>query len=302
MRSPADVTDIPKLSLSARRGPFWVVALTSAARFTVPSAFISIMCTAPLPGPSASPPPVAPAARSGTPSPLRSPADVTDIPKLSLPARRGPFWAVALISTVRFIMPSAFIVPLPCIQPPAFISIMCTAPALETPAASSFIAPTARSGTPSPLMSPADVTDMPKKSLSASRGPFSVPPLISAVFLTVPSAPISIMCTEPLSVPPAPSSPGAPAARSGTPSPSRSPTNATDRPKESRADRSGPFRVELPISAVLLITPSRFISITCTAPALEPPAPSSPVAPTARSYAPSPSRSPRSATDTPKLS
>ena len=54
-----------------------------------------------------------------------------------------------MISEVLFTVPSAF------------ISMMCTVP-LRSPPASSFLAPTAKSGTPSPSRSPKSVTDDPK--------------------------------------------------------------------------------------------------------------------------------------------
>ena len=221
--------------------------MISAVCFTVPSAFISMICTAPLPEPPASPSRSAPAARSGMPSPSRSPRGATDLPKLSLASSRGPFSVLLLISTVRFIRPPMFIVPSEFIAPSPFSSRMCTAPALETPAASSFIAPTARSRTPLPSRSPRGATDIPKLSLPSSRGPFFVLLLITAVCFTVPSAFISMICTEP---PPGPLSPMAPAARSGTPSPSRSPRGATDIPKLSLPCSRGPFSVLSLISTV----------------------------------------------------
>ena len=44
-------TDTPKLSPAVMAGPFGVVPLISEVLFTVPSAFISITCTAPVPSP-----------------------------------------------------------------------------------------------------------------------------------------------------------------------------------------------------------------------------------------------------------
>ena len=58
----------------------------------------------------------------------------------------------------------------------------------------------------------------------------AVLPLISTVLFTVPSEFRNRRWTAPRSAPPA-SSPAAPTARSGTPSPSRSPTEAADFPK-----------------------------------------------------------------------
>ena len=72
-KSPMDATDLPKLSLSAKTGPFGVVPLISEVLFTVPSAFISMMYTVSVWD--------EPAARSVTPSPSKSPMDATDVPK-----------------------------------------------------------------------------------------------------------------------------------------------------------------------------------------------------------------------------
>ena len=55
-----DATDLPRLSLSARTGPFGVVPLISEVLLTVPSAFISMMCTAPLPSSPGTPLPSSP--------------------------------------------------------------------------------------------------------------------------------------------------------------------------------------------------------------------------------------------------
>ena len=293
LRSPNDATDTPKKSSLSRRGPFSVPLSIPAVRFMEPSRFMSMTCTAPLLTPPASSQ-GAPAARSGTPSPSRSPTYAKDVPKTSSLFRRGPFAVVLLISTVRFTRPSTFV------MLSRFMNIMCTAPLLAPPA-SSPLAPTARAGTPSPSRSLSSATDDPNLSPSARAGPFMVVSLISTVCFTVPSRFISIMCTAPLLLPPAPLSPGAPTAMSGTPSPSRSPSGATDTPKPSLASRRGPFAVMLLISTVLPMEWSRFLNMTCTAPLLAPPA-SSPVAPAAMSGTPSPLRSPSGATDTPKPS
>ena len=63
------------------------------------------------------------------------------------------------------------------------------------------------------------------------------------------------MWTAPALAAPA-SSPYAPTAMSGTPSRSRSPTEAADEPKKSLAARDGPLAVEALISAVLFTEPS----------------------------------------------
>ena len=68
-----------------------------------------------------------------------------DEPNLSPGSREGPLVVALFISTV------------PLTVPP--VSIMRT---YRAPATSPFSAPTARSGTPSPLMSPMAATDEPK--------------------------------------------------------------------------------------------------------------------------------------------
>ena len=78
-------------------------------------------------------------------------------------------------------------------------------------------------------------------SKSASEGPLAVELLISVARFTVPSRFISMTCTAPRSAPPSSSS-GAPAARSGMPSPSTSPMpavpdpNRLELPTETRVD------------------------------------------------------------------
>ena len=126
--------------------------------------------------------------------------------------------------------------------------------------------------------------------------------LISAVLFTVPSELSSMTCTAPLESPPA-SSPGAPAATSGTPSPSKSPMPATDEPKLSLSASEGPLGVPAPIHAMLATVPSLSMNMTRTAPVSRPsPGPSSPGAPTARSATPSPSTSPMPDAPAPKSS
>ena len=98
-------------------------------------------------------------------------------------------------------------------------------------------------------------TDMPNLSSSASVGPFAVESLISTVESTEPSVFMNMICTAPRSVPPS-SSPYAPAAKSFTPSPSKSPMFATDMPNLSLSDNVGPFAVESLISTVDFTSPS----------------------------------------------
>ena len=169
----------------ASDGPFVVKEFISIVSFTVPSRFISIMCTVPRlepPVPSCS----APEAMSGTPSPSRSPTDVTEVPKLSRALRDGPFAVKELIFTVSFTVPSGF------------ISITWTEP-LPRPPLLSLIAPAAMSGVPSPSRSPMPATDSPKEPEFVRLGPLGVleVPLISIVLFMVPSGRISITWTTP---------------------------------------------------------------------------------------------------------
>jgi hypothetical protein len=106
------------------------------------------------------------------------------------------------------------------------------------PPSSSRLAPTARSGMPSPSRSPRPATiDAPNWSLSSSS-PTVRPPgeLIFCSALTVPSGFRNRMWTAPRLVPPS-SSACAPTAMSGMPSPSRSPIPATPMPKKSLSSR-----------------------------------------------------------------
>ena len=111
---------------------------------------------------------------------------------------------------------------------------------------------------------------------------------------TVASLSMNSMCAapEPDAVP------GAPIIRSATPSLFRSPASAADLPKLSEFARSGPLEVRSSVSTVLFTLPSRFISMTWTAPRPVPPE-SSPGAPTAISGIPSLSKSPMPDTDAP---
>ena len=230
---------------------------------------------------------VAPAARSGTPSPSRSPTAASEEPKKSLPASCGPLALEALISAVLFTVPSEF------------KYSRWTAPAPGAPALS-LVAPAARSGTPSPSRSPTAASEEPNSSLADSCGPLALEALISAVLFTVPSEFRYMMWTAPACEAPS-SSLLAPAARSGTPSPSRSPTDASEVPKRSPDASCGPLALEALISNVFFAVPSAFKKIRYTAPALLPPS-SSPPAPTARSGTPSPSTSPIKAADVPNSS
>ena len=97
-------------------------------------------------------------------------------------------------------------------------------------------------------MSPTHAAEEPNRSPADSGGPPVVLPVITAVRLGVPSAPISMTWRAPLLDPPE-SPPGAPAATSGIPSRSRSAAEATDDPNSSPADSEGPPAVEPSMSA-----------------------------------------------------
>ena len=263
-----------------------------------------MMCTAPrLVPPSSSP--GAPAAMSGMPSRLMSPTEATEEPKKSPLTIEGPVvLGRSLISTVLSMV--SMISTVLCMVPLAFISSMCTVPALMS-AASSLGAPTLMSGMPSRLMSPTEATEEPKKSPLTIEGPFVVfeVPLISTVLFMVPSGFISIMWTAPASRLPA-SLRGTPATISGMPSRLMSPVKAAEAPKLSPSESKGPFAVEefisiLSCSIPLVVGTGPASDITCTAPRSVPPA-SSPAAPAAISGIPSSSKSPIRVIDEPKPS
>ena len=155
---------------------------------------------------------------SGVPSPSRSPIPATEWPNSSPASSVGPSTVEEFISTVSFIVPSAF------------ISITWIAPLSVLPS-SSLGAPAAMSGVPSEFMSPIWATERPKLSPFASDGPFAVKEFISIVPCTLPLAtagtgPASdIRCSMPL---PNDGWAFTPTAISGVPSPSRSPTGATE--------------------------------------------------------------------------
>ena len=192
--------------------------------------------------------PGAPATRSGSPSPLMS-ADATDSPKWWLtpasPCGTG-------ISCVRLGSASDF------------MNRTCSTPEFLKPGASSPPAPTTMSGIWSPSMSPTPATPEPNQSPARRDGPLAVPALTSWADFTVPFLFMSSTCSAPLLLLPPLSSHLLPTARSGTPSPSRSPTNETASPKLSCAlmDTPEPSRMVDADFTVL----SWFIRSTCTAP------------------------------------
>ena len=73
---------------------------------------------------------------------------------------------------------------------------------------------------------------------------------------------------------------------------------STDTPKRSLSDNTGPFVVSSSISTVDFTEPSVFMNRMFTAPLLVP-ASESRLAPTAKSFTPSPSKSPMFSTDLP---
>ena len=88
-------------------------------------------------------------------------------------------------------------------------------------------------------------------------------PFISVVCFTVPSGFISMTWTVSLVLRPPKKKPGAPAAISGVPSPSRSPMPATEEPSLSPSASDGPLGVlAVPFIAMVCFTvPLGFISI-----------------------------------------
>ena len=240
--SPTPAADQPKLSPAARSGPPGVVALTSTARRTEPFLPMSSRWTAP-----PTPPPKAPTAMSGTPLPSTSPTPATDEPNASPAARSGPPGVVALTSTVRHAAPS-----LP-------MSITWTVPAPPL-AASRYGAPTAMSGTPSPLMSPIPPTR--RRSTTVAVQPRPVP-FTSTARRTAPSLPMSSVCNEARTTLFSCWS-AEPTARSGTPLPSMSPTRAIDTPDAPRRGSAGgggavPFEVTADlIASISMRTPGGY--------------------------------------------
>ena len=247
--SPSTVAEAPNPSMLSSVGstPLSPLSLRTARIVPSPDGAVTsrrTMCTVPALAQRASSP-VAPTARSSIPSRSRSPIRATDRPNSSPAASCGPLAVEALISAVRFTVPSWL------------RNSRWTAPvSLKRPHA-----PAARSGTPSLSRSPTAAADEPKKSLAASRGPLAVEALISAVLFTVPSGFMYSRWTAPASVPPA-SSPTAPTAMSPVPSRSRSPIRATDRPNSSPAASCGPLAVEAFIGAVRFTVPSELRNIT----------------------------------------
>ena len=254
-KSPTPATEEPNRSKSASCGPLGVRASILAMLATVPSGSMNITYTAPrlrVRPSSTSSSDLAPAAKSGTPSPSMSPMPATPLPKASMSSSGGPFLTVSSNVAAPFTVPSRF------------MNRTWTAPELlpaSPEPASWFSAPAARSGTPSPSRSPMPATEEPNESRSETLGPPGVAELISAVLFTVPSELRNMTWTAPLPLPPA-SSPGAPAATSTTPSPSRSPIAAADWPKRSPFESDGPPAVDESISAVLFTVPSWFMNRT----------------------------------------
>ena len=115
---------------------------------------------------------------SGTPLPSMSPMPSTYRPNAALAERRGPPRVVMFTSAVLRAVPS-----LP-------MNSRWTAPA-SAPPASSPGAPTARSGTPLPSMSPTPATNVPNLSRAARSGPPGVVAFTPAVRRTVPSLPMN---------------------------------------------------------------------------------------------------------------
>ena len=266
-------TDEPNRSPKVTDGMLAAAESSFAVLLTVPSELRKIRCAEPRP-PSRG----APAARSGTPSRSRSPMPATDEPKRSPILSDGPLVTEPSISTVLFTVPSEF------------MYSRWTAPvSFRSPHA-----PAARSATPSRSRSPISATDEPNMSPRPSAGALGVPAFM-ARDSEVPSAPRNSRWTAPAFLAPV-RSPAAPTARSSTPSRFRSPMPATDEPNMSPAasDTSGPLSL---IRTALLTEESTPMKSTYASP----PVPAD-FAPTARSATPSPSRSPRLATEEPNSS
>ena len=258
--------------------------------FAVPSLLSSSTYTAPSDNcvPSTL---LAPTAMSGIPSPSASPMPATPEPNLSPSTSVGPPPVPLAIFAISSMLPSGSIIS------------TYTAPR-SPPPVSSYLAPTAMSGTPSPSISP----------MAAVEYPNSPAPARDSRVLSFPTRAISrssplpagaarsrrITYRAPASSP-ASSSPGAPTTRSSAPSRSRSPTPATARPNRSKLAMGG-MCGEVPlISYELLMPPLAVSATTCTVPRTFPPGEACD-APAAMSDIPSPSRSPIPEIDEPNLS
>ena len=283
-RSPIPADEMPSCASFASERPPAVDPFISAVLFTVPSELRNMTCRAPTDVPEAASSPGAPAARSGTPSPSRSPTAASDEPNASSFASEGPFGVDELISAALFTVPSRF------------ISSRWTAPR-PLPPASSPGAPAAMSGTPSPSRSPMPAAEAPNRSPITSDGPLADSSISTACF-TVPSRLRNMTCSAPIHLPLTVESPGAPAATSGIPSLSRSPMPATDAPNSSPEKSVGPLAVRLVIEATCFAVPSRLRNTTCAVPMPNPVRRSG--APAATSGIPSASRSPTNAAPAPK--
>ena len=274
--SPRPAAALPNLSPASSTRSAAAASSALWASFMDPSELSNNRYAAP-----ASPAPSAPTNRSGTPSRLTSPAAATEEPNLSPFARSGPSSDRPLSTTAPgFGVPSAL------------RKSRWTAPR-SVPPSSRPLEPTARSFTPSRSMSPTSDNDVPNSSPNCIDGPLLVVASMTAVRFAVPSELRNTKNTDP-------ENPdcGAPAARSGTPSRSRSPRKATEWPNLSPMRRDGPLVVDPLISLMSLIVPSAFSSTKCTTPVSS----ESPHAPTARSCAPLRSMSPTAASEAPNLS
>ena len=158
------------------------------------------MCTAPTS--SLSPLSLsAPTTKSLTPLPFRSPMCARPVAKESPADNVGPLSVELLISIVE------------STEPPSFRNKMCTAPVYD----SSPRAPTAKSLTPLPSMSPIFATEAPKRSSSDNVGPFVVVPSITTVAFARPfpgSSSMNKMYTAPVATEPPPRLRFAPTAKS----------------------------------------------------------------------------------------
>ena len=234
---------------------------------------------------------LAPTAMSGIPSPSASPMPATPEPNLSPSASVGPPPVPLAIFVISSMLPSGSIIS------------TYTAPR-SPPPASSYLAPTAMSGTPSPSISP----------MAATEYPNSPAPVRDSRVLSFPTRAISRSSPLPAGAarskrmtyraPPssaASSSPGAPTASSNAPSRSRSPRPATALPNRSKLAMDGMCGDVPSIWYELLMPPLAARYITCAAPRPFPPGEACGT-PATMSGIPSPSKSPTPETDVPNLS
>ena len=228
---------------------------------------------------------------SGIPSPSISPKPATPEPNLSPLESVGPPPVPLAICVSSSMRPSA-----------AIISTYTMPRAL--PDVSLDLAPTAMSGTPSPLTSPIAAAEYPNSSMPGNDSrTWSLPTRAISRSSPLPAgaARSKRMTYRAPASREASSSPGAPTASSNAPSRSRSPRPATALPNRSKLAMGGMCGDVPSIWYELLMPPLAARYITCAAPRPFPPGEACGT-PATMSGIPSPSKSPTPETDVPNRS